>query len=187
MKTFKSELKKHIEEKANEKISQYFEPQGVNPPALKAPPFELKELKPDVEEFDNSWENVVYLFFAEELPDCCNEINLAKGKKKELNETNKKNCMPRVNKDQFPPQKKHEYGYCLYVGSCREKIKKRMEHHLGNLSNTSGLHLAAWWNVKPVKIFALFFENAISADFLSLIEDSLWEAYTPIFGQKGPR
>lgn len=81
----------------------------------------------------------------------------------------------------------HQYGQCLYVGSCRDKLHDRMKHHLGELSDTFGLHLGAWWGKNPIQIFYLIFADSVTPEYLSIIEDILWNSYKPLWGKKGPR
>jgi hypothetical protein len=188
---FKVELKRRIQDKVYERICQYYENGEEKPPKPRAPDFELDQVSPHVEDFNNSWKNTAYIFFAENLPGCCCDLETIKETMRSLNKKNqnKKNCMPKINKEQFPPSEKHEYGYCLYVGSCKKNIKTRMTSHLGKLSGTYGLHLREWWTKKneSVKIFVLRFEDNISEEYLSLIEDSLWKSFKPLFGKNGPR
>ncbi|MDR2491395.1 MAG: hypothetical protein LBD20_08345 [Spirochaetaceae bacterium] len=191
MVNFKAELKRRIQDKVYERVCQYYENGEEKPPKPQTPDFEFDQINQDVEFFNNSWKNAAYIFFSNDLPDCCCDFETTKETMESLNKRNqnKKNCMPKINKEQFPPLKKHEHGYCLYVGSCKKNIKTRMAHHLGKLSGTYGLHLGEWWTKKndTVKIFVLRFENNINKEYLSLIEDSLWESFKPLFGKKGPR
>jgi hypothetical protein len=150
---FVCEIKKVIEDRVYEKMCQYYEGQEDKPPKSQAPDFEAVPLKKlDLKNIDNSWENLVYIFFAKELPAFC----------KNLEDT--KNL------------KKHKKGYCLYVGSCRNTPKDRMEHHLG-----------AWWKDEPMELFIMIFGKNIEPEYLNIIEDALWEEYKPLLGKKGPR
>jgi hypothetical protein len=62
-----------------------------------------------------------------------------------------------------------------------------MKAHFGKLSDTYGLHLEEWWGKTPIQLFILVFDDAIAGEYLSVIEDVLWEEYKPLFGKKGPR
>jgi hypothetical protein len=197
------ELKEHIQDGVHKIICKYYENQEVKPPKIQAPYFEwsgmLKNLdiEKDIDKFKKSWKNVVYLFFAEELPDCCKTAEKAKNEfiKKNLefkkNTGKDKNCMPDVIVGHFNKER-GRYGYCLYVGSCRNNPQNRIRHHLGPLYNMSGLHLSEWWKEKtgedrPIQVIVVEFGGNIEPEYLSLIEDALWEEYKPLFGKKGPR
>jgi hypothetical protein len=146
---------------------------------------------PAQKEFDCTWKKAAYLFFAQELPPCCKRPEDVQTCWKTINakskENHRANCMPQINTEhwQEAPDKQ---GYCLYAGSSNNNIKSRMKHHF-ELSGTYGLHLDAWWprENKPLAIHVLKFGETVSAEYLSLIEDTLWEHYKPLFGKKGPR
>jgi hypothetical protein len=154
-----------------------------------APDFTLEQQNDlNLEKIGNTWKHTAYLFFAPEVPDCCKTPEKADIFFKNLNEKNGKNCMPQVNAGHFAePGKLHKYGRCLYAGSCKEDIRGRMKHHLGKLSDTYGLHLEEWWKKNPIQIFFLVFADNITGEYLSLIEDALWDEYKPLFGKRGPR
>jgi hypothetical protein len=186
-KAFESELKERIQKGVHAKICLYYEKQEDKPPMSHVPDFTLEQQNAlDLEKVDSTWKNVAYLFFAPEAPDCCKTPEEAKKLFAKLNKWRGKNCMPQVNVRHFknPP---HNYGRCLYVGSCKKTIRTRMKHHLGELSGTFGLHLGEWWKKNPIQLFFLVFGDAIAGEYLSLIEDVLWEKYMPLFGKKGPR
>jgi hypothetical protein len=188
---FKAELKERIQEGVYGKICLYYGDQEEKPPKIRAPDFTVEQQNDlDLEKIDNAWKNTAYLFFAPEVPDCCKTPEEAEKLRKNLNEENKKhkngNCMPDVNSGHFETPA-HKYGRCLYVGSCRNNIRGRLKHHLETLSDTYGLHLGEWWGKTPIQIFFLVFGGNIAGEYLSLIEDVLWEAYKPLFGKKGPR
>ena len=201
---FCEELNKHIQDGVHKIICKYYENQVDKPPKILAPRFErsggmLKNLdiEKDIDKFDNLRENIVYLFFAKNLPECCKTAEKAKNKFVEKNQEFKnttrknKNCMPQVNNGHFNG-KQCQYGYCLYVGSCRENPQSRIKHHIGPLHSQYGLHLSAWWKEKPgeerpIQVIVVEFGDNINHEYLSLIEDALWEEYKPLFGKKGPR
>lgn len=188
-KEFKTELKKSIQEGVYHKICLYYEKQKQKDiPQVQAPDFEIEfqdDLALDIEKV-KPWKNVVYLFFAPNIPDCCGTWEQAKKMRDELNKEHGSNCMPQVNAEHFGGNP-HKYGQCLYVGSCRDNLHTRMKHHLGELSGTFGLHLAEWWGENPIQLFYLVFADNVEPEYLSLIEDVLWEKYKPLFGKKGPR
>jgi hypothetical protein len=163
---FVSELKEAIEGRVYERVCQYYKGQEDKPPKIQAPDFEAIPLKkPDLKNIDNSWENVVYLFFAKELPACCTNLEDAKNLRKSRNKENGKNCMPTVNEEHWAaPLRKHKTAYCLYVGSCRNKPKDRVKHHLVRLSDTYGLHLGAWWKDEPIELFIMVFGKNIEPE-----------------------
>jgi hypothetical protein len=191
-KAFEAELKERIQNGVHDKICLYYGNQKEKPPMIQAPDFTIEQQNDlDMEKIDNTWRNTAYLFFAPEIPDCCKTPEKTKKLFEKLNEENKKcrngNCMPDVNNAKHFENPAHKYGRCLYVGSCKEKIRDRIKHHLGKLSGTYGMHLGEWWGKNPIQIFFLIFGENIAGEYLSLIEDVLWEKYMPLFGQKGPR
>jgi hypothetical protein len=185
-KAFEAELKKCIQEEVHRRICLHYRDQKDMPPMVYAPDFMIEQQNdPGIEKIDNAWKNVAYLFFAPETPDCCRTSEEAKKFFEKLNLLQGKNCMPQVNAGHFEkPEKPHKYGRCLYVGSCEKNIQAGMKQHLGELSDAPGLHLGEWWGKSPVKIFFLVFADNIAVEYLSLIEDVLWEAYKPLFGEK---
>ncbi|MDR2865729.1 MAG: hypothetical protein LBV68_08985 [Spirochaetaceae bacterium] len=188
MGNIKTELEDNITTWVKDGLEDLSRKIDTNPPSV----FEFKTLRyPEPEEIDTLGKNVVYLFFAQELPVKCNDAEKAKTIQKDMNAENKKqfdsNCMPQINEAHWgnPPM---THGYCLYVGSCKDNIKNRMKHHIGDLSTTYGLHLDAWWDKsKSIEIFVLQFGENITGGILNLIEDTLWVKYKPLFGKKGPR
>jgi hypothetical protein len=190
-KAFEAELRERIQKGVYDKICLYYENQEDKPPTTQAPDFTIEQQNDlDLEKIDNTWKNTAYLFFAPEIPDCCKTPEKARKLCEKLNEKNKKhknrNCMPDINTGHFE-NLAHKYGRCLYVGSCKGKMQDRVKHHLGKLSGTYGLHLKEWWGKAPIQIFFLVFGENIAGEYLSLIEDALWEAYKPLFGKEGPR
>jgi hypothetical protein len=185
-KAFEVELKERIQDGVHGKICLYYK-KGHEPPMTQAPDFTIEQQNAlDLEKIDSTWKNTAYLFFTPEIPDCCKTPEEAKKLFTKLNNKHGKNCMPQVNAGHFE-NPAHKYGRCLYVGSCKEKIRDRIKHHLGGLSGTYGLHLGEWWGKTPIQIFSLVFGENIAREYLSLIEDVLWEKYGPLFGKKGPR
>jgi hypothetical protein len=160
---------------------------------IQAPDFTVKQQNyPGIEEIDKAWKNTAYLFFAQEMPDCCKTPEEAKKFFENLNKNSKakygRNCMPQVNTKHFAePGKLHKYGRCLYVGSCKEDIRGSMKHHLGKLSGAFGLHLGEWWKKNSIQIFFLVFADNIAGEYLSLVKDALWDECKPLFGKRGPR
>jgi hypothetical protein len=173
--------------------------QKVSLPKIEAPEFDLPESFPflienldysPVKEFVKGKKNIVYIFFADELPDDCKTFEGAKEKMRALNVLNKKernqNCMPELKSTNW--MENHAGGCCLYVGSCRENASSRIKQHFDKRSKTYGLHLSEWWcRKKPIKMFILAFKEDFDKGYLSWIEDILWEKYKPLFGKKGPR
>jgi hypothetical protein len=188
-KTFEAELKKRIQNGVYNRICLFYEGQDEKPPMIQAPDFTLEQQNdPDIEKIDKTWKNTAYLFFAPEVPNCCKTPEEAKKTFASLNKKHGRNCMPRVNTGHFAePGKLHKYGRCLYVGSCEKNIQTRMKHHTGKLSGTFGLHLGEWWKKNPIQIFFLIFADNIAGEYLSLIEDALWDECKPLFGKRGPR
>jgi hypothetical protein len=189
---FKDEIKQKLVEGVYKRTLQYYENdiEDIKSLTPKSPDFEIKLLNDqDLEKFDNKWENVAYIFFAKELPECVQNAEQAKIFFDELNERAKKgNCMPKINTDFFDVHAKHDFGVCLYVGCCKDKTKTRMTHHLGKLSGTFGLHIDEWQiKRETISIYALIFGENIADEYLSVIEDILWEEYKPLFGKKGQR
>jgi hypothetical protein len=193
-------LKKAITTGIDKKIRNYvYFGQKVSLPKIKAPEFDLPEPFPfiienldysPVKEFVKEKRNILYIFTADELPGDCKTFEGAKEKIQALNVLNKKernqNCMPELKNTNWTGN--HAYGYCLYVGSCREKANSRIKEHFDKRSKTYGLHLSEWWSrKKPIKMFVLVFKENFNKGYLSWIEDILWETYKPLFGKKGPR
>jgi hypothetical protein len=189
---FEAELKKRIQEGVYRIICLCYGDQEEKPPMTQAPDFTLEQQSDlDIEKIDKTWENTAYLFFAQEMPDCCKTSEEAKKFFASLNKNSKKkygrNCMPQVNAGHFEkPEKPHKYGRCLYVGSCEKNIQTRMKHHLGKLSGAFGLHLGEWWKKNPIQIFFLVFADNIAGEYLGLVKDALWDECKPLFGKRGP-
>ena len=144
---FCEELNKHIQDGVHKIICKYYENQVDKPPKILAPRFKWRgmlknlDIEKDIDKFDNLRENIVYLFFAKNLPECCKTAEKAKNKfvekNLELQKTTGKddNCMPQVNDGHFNGKQRQYGGYCLYVGSCRKDLQKRITDHIGQLYN----------------------------------------------------
>jgi hypothetical protein len=188
-KAFEAELKKRIQEGIYRIICLNSGDQDEKPPVTQAPDFTLEQQNDlDIEKIDKAWKNTAYLFFAPEVPDCCKTPEKADIFFKNLNEKYGKNCMPQVNAEHFAePGKLHKYGRCLYVGSCEKNIQTGMKHRFGKLSCVYELHLREWWKKNSIQIFFLVFAGNIAGEYLSLIEEALWDECKPLFGKRGPR
>jgi hypothetical protein len=90
--------------------------------------------------------------------------------------------------------KKHEWKpeegyYCLYVGSSKGNVVKRLVQHLGIAGDNSkvyALHMARWWPEAAVRIEVRQFKGE-AEPYLQEIENMLWDYYQPIFGKRGPK
>jgi hypothetical protein len=96
-------------------------------------------------------------------------------------------CMSRINKKNLWEEK--EGNYCLYVGSSKGSVAKRLVQHLGLPSDNPkvyALHLARWWPKAAIQIDIRQFRGE-AEPYLQEIEDMLWDYYRPIFGRKGSK
>ena len=76
----------------------------------------------------------------------------------------------------------------LYVGSSRSGFRDRMRKHIGTTNTrTYAMHLKEWLKSTPghIEVEYFTFEDKVSHLQLQVIEDSLWDYYSPIFGKKG--
>jgi hypothetical protein len=78
---------------------------------------------------------------------------------------------------------------CLYVGSSKTDVYKRLKEHIGNYDykKLSALHLRQWWQDAALKISIYQFEDGIEDSMLQFIEDRVWENQKPLLGKKGPK
>jgi hypothetical protein len=134
-------------------------------------------------EFDKSWENVIYIFSTKKLPVICSNIEKIASKFEEINNQNK--CMPRINEKNW--DKTNQGIHYLYVGSCKSKSNERMKHHLCMRANTTyALHLIEWWTgEEEFEIDVFVFGKSIPDGKLQIIEDLIWQKYKPLFGRLG--
>jgi hypothetical protein len=133
--------------------------------------------------------NIVYIFRA---PVFSFSYETIANKFADLNRDNKKersgNCMCAINEDFWTEGS----DVALYVGSCRDHIKSRMQAHIGGLSSTYGLHLSLWWKDEAISELAPFSIDVysfgdIQGEQLQIIEDAFWETCRPLFGRKGAK
>jgi hypothetical protein len=85
--------------------------------------------------------------------------------------------------------KTEEGKYCLYEGSSKGSVVKRLVPHLGlpgDNPKVYALHMARWWPEAAVQIDIRQFRGE-AEPYLQEIEDMLWDYYQPIFGRKGSK
>jgi hypothetical protein len=77
----------------------------------------------------------------------------------------------------------------LYVGSSRS-LKRRFKEHLGfGAPGTYALQLAHWANDLdlPLELSVARYASTLPDEILQVLEDTLWDRLTPMFGRKGAR
>jgi hypothetical protein len=73
---------------------------------------------------------------------------------------------------------------CLYVGSKRENIERRIKQHLGyGTARTYSLNLKFWFPPK-IKIIIEIYSVRLEHDLLVAIEQKMWENSKPMFGKQ---
>lgn len=129
-------------------------------------------------------QNCIYIFELENENNIEAVKNNFEQKKKEKKEQKFQYNLPKNNKV--------ENSSVLYVGSKKDKLKKRLYQHLGiNLGNQKGstysLYLSKWWqkDFPNVKITVYSLQENVSYTQLVFIEDRFSEMLNPLFGKKG--
>jgi hypothetical protein len=181
-------LREIIKTAADEMIERYIRLKEIAVPAINRVNGTASAPGATLQAFEHYAKNVVYLFFTQTLPGEYKTPGDAKRHFDALNGKSRGNCMSRVNEAHWQP----ETGgtVCLYVGSCKNNTRERMNHHVEkiaeNKTNVYGLHLEEWLpGDAGFFIDVLDFGDSIGEDYLQIIEDALWKAYKPLFGRMG--
>jgi hypothetical protein len=78
---------------------------------------------------------------------------------------------------------------CLYVGSSK-KVHQRLKEHLGyGAKGTYALHLAHWASYFPLELEfkCAKYQAGLDREVYQVLEDTLWDEVSPMFGRKGTK
>jgi hypothetical protein len=179
-----------INNRADRMIEQYNTVKRIKFPKIRTieifnlKQYSLDEFKSDFGCLKNE-NNIVYFILAEELPftyekikEKFTQMKLEKGRNYHISKINDKILWEKDINEKY-----------LYVGSKENKAIKRFQQHLGieiKQRSTYSLYLKDWWpDNKKIIIRYFVFGSNIENESLQIIEDLLWDEYTPLFGKKG--